>query len=1136
MKKILALLLSILTISVAFVACDNKGVLLQNFPAAYSEEVQLGDTYTLNVISVFDKDNNEYRVTSNVKTTQGDEVNVINNQFDIENIQGYVITYTVKISEKKVATSVLTLTVVDKDGPVIRITKPSDGIVGQEYTLPEITVSDLSGDNITPVIKIYFVNGEEREEIALTDNKFTPAKSGQYLLQVTATDSSNNSNSKEEAFVVYNPALIGEVANFDYAETAKLWTANKGVEISYVSPEQNEDLTYTGGYAQMSFTENNNWVNTYFMPRQAKEAYADFDLMSVWVYPVLKDDVKASCLFSFFNDLNYQVQVNSGEWTKVSFPADKFIASFDNLVNKSQIFLPMNFNNAASLNHANLVSFRLGNIFLHKNADFSVAVDNDNYIKNGDTTTDVTLTVGSENETVPAHVLTVLDSENNAVTAASSEGNAYTYSLTAGIYTYTVTSNDSVYVGSTSGTFSVENSTQIKKDETPTNFTSGTSVTLPDAKIWVDGAVTEEVASKTAKFVYAADNTEEEVLSDTFTPSASGKVVVTYTYTGAVPLTVEYGVTRGAINDRYVLDMSNRDAVLDIDSKKTGFDYAKTYMAGEKNYVAITVKVPVVDASNWIVVPILPKNNMEVLAQYDYVRVEVYYVANADSVVKGLFVSDKHIVTGLKTNQWVNIDIPADLFISSYGIKHLISANYHITNADYPNVTEIRIGNVYGMNDANLSASVDKADIVTGEDTSVNTITVSSTNETMPEYAVIVKNSLGAVMTPASTVDNVYTYNLAAGVYNYEVVSTDADYVGKLSGSFTIEDAMKIMVDNYASFVAGQPISFLDGVIYESGAPTANRAAITAKYIYAIDNSEIVVDTAAPFTPDYSGKLVITYTYEGANDKIVEVIVGRAATKEGYILDATKETKFDLSTSKAATMTYVSAEENTDETYSGGYVLVNNTSSWCNINFSNNVNFTKQDLEGYDYVSIWLYLEYKNTTENNHYISFYNVFEVNGIPTNHALKTNRWVKLNINLDVFEAKFDGLAGKTAKVAFMPFNFSASYLLGVRVGEMKLEKLDSTVNYNTESAKIEMQIADFDGSDYIVSIKNEAGEAVTDFDFVLNKETNLYEYSTTTAGTYTITVVYSYQFVGKTSAGTEVTNTYTVEKTYTVVVNA
>ena len=1133
MKKFLVLLLSFLTISTIMVACGNNEITLQDFPATYSEEVQLGDVYTLQVLNVLDKDGNEYRVTADVKTAQGEAVNVISNQFDIDNIEGYVITYTAKISEKNSVNSVLTLTVIDKEGPIIRITKPNDGIVGVEYTLPEITVTDLSGETVTPVIKVYFVNGEAREEVALTDNKFTPSKNGVYVIEVTAADSSNNSNSKEETFAVYNPASVGEIANFDYAETANKLSSNKALAFDYVSPEENQDESYDGGYVEMSYDGANTWVNTFLVPRQEKAAYADFDTISAWVYPVLANDAKASCFFSFFNLLDYQVTVNSGEWTKVSFSAQKFLDTYDNLVNKSQIFIPFNYNNPISANHANLVAFRLGDVFMHKYAEFEVTVDDDNFLSEGETTTEVVLTVGSTHEAVPAHVLKVYDSESTLLEAASKDGNVYTYTLPMGEYTYTVESKDSVYVGSTSGSFTVESRTQIRKEETPTDFVAGTPVTLPDAQVWVDGVVTDNVANKSAKYVYAADNTEEVIEGNTFTPSASGKIVVTYTYPDAVALTMEYGVARGAINNRYVLDSSNRDMMFDIESKKTGSAYSETYVNdGEKPYVAISVISPIV-GSNWVVVPISPKNNMTELANFEFVRVEVYYVANP-GLVKGLFVSDKHILDRVETNKWLNIDIPADLFIANYATKHLVSANFNTTNADYPNVTEIRIGNVYGVNSANLAVEVNSNDIVSGEQTAQTTIAVSSTNETMPAYELIVKNSQGNIITATSSVDDSYTFDLVAGAYTYLVQSTDEVYlVGTVSGEFVVEDAFKIVVEDYPSYTAGNEVTLPNGVVYESGVATENVASKTAKFVYAADNTEVDLADAATFTPDYSGKFVITYTYEGANDLVVELPVGRAPNREGYILDATKDTILDIAPANAnATVSYVSAEENIDETYTEGYHLVKHTSGWCNINFSNNVNFTKEDLDGYDYISIWLYLEYKNTTENNHYLSFYNAYDVDGTPTNYALKTNRWVKLNISLDAFEAKFDGLVGNTTKVAFMPFNFSASYLLGVRVGEMKLEKLESTVTYNSELSKIEMQIADFENSDYTVSIKDAEGQEVTDFEFVLDKETNAYEYAVTTSGTYTITIVYNYEFLGSNSSKVEGTYSYMIEKTYTV----
>jgi len=163
------------------------------------------------------------------------------------------------------------------------------------------------------------------------------------------------------------------------------------------------------------------------------------------------------------------------------------------------------------------------------------------------------------------------------------------------------------------------------------------------------------------------------------------------------------------------------------------------------------------------------------------------------------------------------------------------------------------------------------------------------------------------------------------------------------------------------------------------------------------------------------------------------------------------------------------------------------------------------------------------------------VFNVGANYTNLGLQVNRWQKVYINLDAFIEKYDGLVGNTAKVAFMPFKFDlANYLLAVRVGEMKLIKEDSIVNYNTETSAIDIAVSNSENADYSVKILDNTGAEVTDFAFVLDKENNLYSYNTTAAGTYTVEVTYNYlvKQSKKTSTSSIADRMETVTKTYTI----
>ena len=172
MKKIknLICLLFVCVLFSLFFACteEKKTVELVDFENQ-SHTVNLGEMYTIDLTSVRDKDGNTYRVLYEVKTKSGGSVSVLENVFDITDVEGYVITYTVHVDKKTTFTKTDTLQVVDLGSPSIRINKPSEGVVDVLYTLPAISVADLSGNITSKEVRVYFVDGESLTEVALTE-------------------------------------------------------------------------------------------------------------------------------------------------------------------------------------------------------------------------------------------------------------------------------------------------------------------------------------------------------------------------------------------------------------------------------------------------------------------------------------------------------------------------------------------------------------------------------------------------------------------------------------------------------------------------------------------------------------------------------------------------------------------------------------------------------------------------------------------------------------------------------------------------------------------------------------------------------------------------------------------------------
>ena len=454
--KALALSALIAVCAISAAAC-NRGVKLVDFPESKTEEVELGSTYTISLKEVKDENGNTYRVSASVKTKAGGNVSVFESKFDITDIEGYVITYTAKINDKKEQTSVVTLNVVDHGKPAISISKPSTGEVGTPYTLPGIEVSDLSGQIVEKTVEVYFVDGDTETKVEdLTESEgtytFTPEQAGYYRIKVSATDKSGNSETVTADFTVDEKIAEGTI--FDPAILSALTQIKTSTSCPMEVKAGDPTAAYTGDYVSFTSTEAI-WHNIYLTPKFELETYEKYDLVEVWLYADAADGTEVG--FSFFNNISYNYRFMSDTWTKITIDMEDFVTEMGK---NNAIFLPFNTNNPNSTNHVSLTELRLGGVFAKYTVNYTVGEENLN-IEAGAEETEVALTVSSDRETVPAFTLT-LTKDNQVIQPSKTEGNVYTYVLGAGSYEYKVVSTDEMYRGETTGTFIVDYATKIE--------------------------------------------------------------------------------------------------------------------------------------------------------------------------------------------------------------------------------------------------------------------------------------------------------------------------------------------------------------------------------------------------------------------------------------------------------------------------------------------------------------------------------------------------------------------------------------------------------------------------------------------------------------------------------------------------
>ena len=693
-----ALMLAV-TLCFGLAACgeEEDAFALKDFPAETTETAELGSVYSLKT-DVEAADGATYRLSAEVLTKDGGAVAVFDNRFDVTDVSGYTITYTV-VTTRDVPQSVVTLNVTDNTAPEIAINKPDAGVLNVEYCLPAFTVTDLAGGSPDVSVALNFVNGAEKEEVSLTKREgryyFKPEKLGSYEFAVTASKSNGKSRTATRTFVVDQPVLEGEVFSPEVLDPASQisFVAAGGVptERLVVGTGTSEDGAYTGKYLSVDGSDigNNLWVDIHLTPRQGIESYADFDTVEFWVYFVMTgENAKVGILGGSTGDNDpLKREFKGNTWAKISVDA----ATFFDKIDSTRLFT-VNFNNAGSGNHAGVTEVRIGTVMAKYAFESEVTV-------NAPATTmeaysSVTLTA----DTDIAFTAEIKNAEGDTQ-QCNVEENVVTASLPVGSYTYTLTSADDLYVGSVTGTFTVECNTQIVLPEDVTG-TALTQFTIPEAKITVDGKeVSGTTAKHTAEFTPAyGDAVVSNITEATFTPASSGTLVITYTYEGAVSKTLEVPIVKAENNTGALLDMRTAD-VLEYVISSTGTSAG--YNA-EGQYLTWT------GSGNWQKLNINFNTTVSALQEqgYAYLKVQVYYQTDgATGNVTGWFCGKAMFGTNdtaegklrmIPHDTWYTAYIPLsdltdNILKGSADILQVGFAQGDGTGGHFPKVQEVRL-------------------------------------------------------------------------------------------------------------------------------------------------------------------------------------------------------------------------------------------------------------------------------------------------------------------------------------------------------------------------------------------------------------------------------------------------------------
>lgn len=1067
MKKKIALLLSLLA-AVLFcfglAACKQKGVTLKDFPETETQTVALGSVYELKT-QAEGEDGNTYRLTFQVRTRDDAAVPVFDDRFDVTDIGGYVITYTA-VTDGVTQTSVVTLDVTDDTAPTISISKPENGSVGEEYELPVITVSDLAGTSPEVTVKVYLIREGERTEITSLSERggryyFTPESVGTYEIEVTAVKTNGQSKTATRSFNIDEPVAEGEVFSPEVVspESQISFVAAGGVETDKLIVETAEETqagsAYTGRYLSVNGKDigENVWVDIHLTPRLAIEDYADFDVVEFWVYfQTTSDRVKIGILGGSTAASDPLLREFAGNtWAKVSVDANTF---FD-LIDSKRLFT-VNFNNPASGNHAGVQEVRIGSVTA-KYA-FAPAVTVDAPAAETDKESEVTLTV----DTAASFTARIQDQAGEEV-PCTIEGNVVRAILPMGTYTYTLTSEDSSYVGSFSGTFTVEGTTQIVLPEAESGI-AGKEYTIPDALISVNGEVQEGIRAECkATFVQGLNGKASENVLGSFTPLTFGTLTLSYTYEGAAPKTMTVEIAPAQAEGSVLFDPSTATDS-NIDSNRSEQKFTAKPGDPSEEYTGAYLELTAEGYTEWANTRLKLDLNKDSYKEYEKIGVWVYFEAQG-TITHSLF-NDNAYKTQYAANRWHLILVDREAFIEKMtAAPDLLAIRFHTPgNGNFPNLTAARLGAIVAVN-ALDEAVVEVGEAINYGETTKVTITV---NGNASDLSAVIRNTSGKVY-PCTVNGNVITADLPIGVYRYEISSSDPAYAGTLEGRFSVENRTQIVVLTGSNYVAGQPCSAPGAYIAVDGKMQPDASPSWTAYFVSDLNGGRRQNVTGTFTPLTSGTLTAEYSYYGAESRTVSVRIRPAEATENTVYSPAMWN--DELTSQNGRLYRLEAKMSDDPVYSGSYFAVTlpSKTGWEDMYLA--LGLSADAYSDYDKIGIWVYA----AADGNVNLTPFNNAELKATYT-----PNEWHLIVIDRDVF---MEYMSGSGPKRLF-PLQFGVAsaenfpnmteFRLGAIVALYAFDEAEVTVNGTAAAdGNADISILVENAKDITAVIKNAEG---------------------------------------------------------------
>ena len=1010
------------------VACNDTeqedGITLVNFEATQTAEAaDIGDLYELRRL-VKDEDGNEYVLSYEVKDSTGKVVSVVANCFEVTDMGGYTITYTVILSDGEVRTSVVTLPTRDGDGPSILFDALAAGEVGKEYVLPEVTVVDLS-EIKEQSVKVYLV-GTELTEIILTEKdgkySFLPSKEGTYRLCVSAKDAAGNRTERTADFnierilvgEVFNPA--SSIANTKISFEGVAYEYGNNVAKEFVTAKENKNATYGGSYVRASaMSLSNVWGTVLLTSRFEATEYESYDYVNTWVYVESPDNTSTNVLF--FDDVDLTRSIKTNEWTLVRIERAKF---FELLATK-HYFISTRFTES-------ITGIRVGEVLAVNDATVTVTAPEQKSLSGESADVEFSVTATPANTECVVTVTNEAGEEQEVVALGNGK---YKVTLTAlGDYTIKAEATNGKYGVDMKKLSMVDANRIVVNGEYAESVALDEKLTIYDASVILNDALTSEVVTvKVYKQNGAAwVDVSSEIAGGKYKPTEEGKIKVEYTFENFAPIAYEIAV----VDYSEIFDPANENAAKQVLFGTNNTVYQgteKVFVSAEENtdttYGGAYLSATATNRNAWGNLWITPKFTAEDYERYDAVAAWIYVVATDNTQANVLFGANTYTqyTQMITPNQWVQVIIPMELYLPS-----VVAGTPVFCAIDYrTSATAVRVGEITAVNYAELEISEPTNLILSGASTDVEFSVTATPADS--QYVVSVKNANGEEQTVVALGNGNYKVTVSAlGNYTITVTATGGK-VGSAEKKFTVVDAKRIVVDGEyeEAYAMGEELELISAEVMNGNTITGDTVTVKV-YVQNgtewIDKSSAIVSGTYKLTEEC--KIKVEYTFGTLASITYEIAVcDYSVIFKPDSTSAASQVSFGTNNNvyQGTQKVFVSAEENTDTTYGGAYLSATptNRTDWGNLWIT--PNFTAADYERYDVVKAWVYV----VSEDEAPVTA--LFANNG--NTQVLTPNQWVQVTIPMSVYAPSVE--AGTPVFIG-LNFNSEKTAITGVRVGEI------------------------------------------------------------------------------------------------------